>query len=146
MTSMIDQNTENEIFRYEAGSAKIDELWPALVAGWQDIIGDAVQRDKAAKALGAPAAEVSKLAAPPVELKADRAGVVGGEIVIGIALWVGSEVVLGALRDLAKEELKKRMKQLWSDVLESALRDHLKDRRHGLGSKINSKKEMDCRW
>jgi hypothetical protein len=137
---MTDQYSDNEIFRYQAGDAKVkEELVPALAAGWQDILGDPKRLDKAAKALGVSAADLSKLAAPPVEIKADRAGFTGAEIVIAIALWVGGEVVLGAFKDLAKDELKRRLKQLWSDVLEPAVRGHLDDPRHGLGPRIDKK-------
>jgi hypothetical protein len=99
-----------------------------------------LRRDEAAKLLGVPAAELSKVSAPPIDIESLRGGFTGAEFVIVIGTWFGSEVVLGAVADLAKDELKRRLKQLWSGVLEPALRSHLKDGRLGLGPQIEEKK------
>lgn len=132
-------NPDDEIFRYEPGSAGLKELTPALAAGWRDILADPARRDEVAKLLGVPATELSKVTAPPIDIESHRGGFTGAEFIILIGTWVGSEVVLGAVKDLAKEELKRRLKQLWSGVLEPALRDHLKDGRLGLGPRIEDK-------
>lgn len=134
VTIMADQN--QEIAKYEAATAKVDDLKTDVAAAWKDILSKPEKRVEAARALGVDPAELGKLTEPPVELSPGAGGFAGVEVVIGIAAWLGSEVVLGSLKDLAKEELKKRVKKLWLDVLEPAVRDRLKDF-YGLGTRAD---------
>jgi hypothetical protein len=125
---------DKEIARYQAGTAKVKEL--DVTAAWKAILSDPQERAKAAAALEVSPEELTSAAEPPVILNHGRAGISGGEIIVLIAAWVGTEVVLGALKDLAKEELKRRIKNLWFAVLEPAVRDQLSDRQ-GLGKRID---------
>jgi hypothetical protein len=131
---MADQN--QEIAKYKAGTAKVDDLKTDVAAAWKDILSKPEKRTEAAKALGVDPAELGKLQRPPVDLSPGSSNFAGGEVVIGIAAWLGTEVALGAFKDLAKEELKKRVKKLWLDVLEPAVRGRLKDF-YGLGSRAD---------
>jgi hypothetical protein len=133
---------DKEIVRHEVGTAKISELKSALHAVWKDeILARPAELKKAARALGVEPADLKKLSKPPVALDSGRAGMTGGEVLVVMAVWAGSEIVLGAFKDLAKEELKRRLKQLWSDALEPAVRSQLKDHRYGLGRRIEGKKK-----
>jgi hypothetical protein len=131
---------DEEIVRHEAGTAKLEELNTAIrAAWWEEIVAQPDELKKAADALGVRSADLKKLAEPPVAAHLGRAGLTGGDILIVTTIWIGNEIVLGSLKDLAKEELKRRFKKLWSDVLERAVRNQLKDRRYGMGRQVEGK-------
>jgi hypothetical protein len=126
-----------EIAKYKAGTAKAEELEIDVAAVWKEMLSKPDMRAEAADALGISPGQLDQITSPPINISPSNvAGAAGSEIVIWIATWIGSEVMLGALKDLAKEELKKRVKKLWLNVLEPAVRSRLKDF-YGLGSRLD---------
>ena len=58
-----------------------------------------------------------------VEQKAS--GTSGVDIAIMVTAWVASEVVLGALKDMAKAKVKELFGRLWTEVVKPAFKDDL---------------------
>ncbi|WP_315772312.1 MULTISPECIES: hypothetical protein [unclassified Bradyrhizobium] len=137
-------NQDEEVVRHAPGIAKVSELKAALSDAWKnEILAKPTELKKAAEVLGVDPNELKSLISPPLAIQSERAGMTGGEVLIVMAIWAGNEIVLGAFKDLAKEQLKNRLKQLWSVVLEPLVRDLLEDRRYGLGPQIDEKKKNE---
>jgi hypothetical protein len=125
---------KEEIARYQAGTARLKEL--DVASAWTAIMSDPQQRAKAAAALDVRPDELNPQSKLPVVLEHGPAGAAVGEIIVFITTWVATDIVLGAFKDMAKEEVKKRIKKLWLEVVEPVVRNQLSDWQ-GLGKKID---------
>jgi len=129
---MVNETGVVVIAAYGQGTASVADLRGKLAAAWRQILADPRQRGAAAGALGIPADTIAGAIEPPVCLETGQAGISGVEIAVVVSLWLGDRVLLGALEDMAKDEVKRRVQQLWTDVLEPAFRRQVRDRL-GLG-------------
>ena len=117
-----------EIIGYGTGSATLQDVRKAVTACWNDIKADPARLQAAAAALGISVAQLRDNPRSPVQLQTRQSGTGTVEIAIVVVSYIGTDIVWGAVRDLAKDEIKRRIKQLWSTVLEPAVRRHLRER------------------
>jgi hypothetical protein len=124
---------ESVIGAYSEGTLDLAEIQRCLAETWLDILGSPHERLAAAEALEIDAVTLEQFERPPIQIKTGESGIGASSVAILVVLWVAQDVILAAFRDLAKDEIKKRVKRLWSAVVEPSLRQRLPDR-HGLGS------------
>ena len=110
---------------YSNGSASLSELRMESSEIWNNILLNPAKAAQAAGILGIQVEELKKLHELPFDLQSGRAGIAGVDIAILVFTWIGTDVVLGAIRDMAKDELKKRLRQLWKEIFEPALKEKL---------------------
>jgi hypothetical protein len=101
-------------------------LQAELEAYWADMLADAEERHQVAEILGLSPEQMEFLRGPPVQVQSAQANAGGAEIGLIVLTWLATEVVLGAFKDLAKEEVKRRVKLVWEYVS-----DRLDDRMGG---------------
>jgi hypothetical protein len=78
---------------------------------------------------------------PPLDLGAERSGLTGGEVVLILLGKALLDVLTGAAKDLAKDAVKTKARNLWDKLLLPALTEHLMDRRP-LGDEIAPKPDL----
>lgn len=84
-----------------------------LVAVWKAMLKSADDRKEIAQIFGVKEEVLLQMEAPPIRVTPYQANVGGAEIGLLIGTWFVTEVVLGAFKDLAKEEVKRRLKAFW---------------------------------
>jgi hypothetical protein len=89
-----------------------------LTSYWTDMLANESERQQVANLLGLPEATVAQFADPPLHLDSAQSNAAGADIGLIVMTWVATEVVLGAFKDLAREEVKRRLKLLWAYVSE----------------------------
>ncbi len=119
---------EIEVVGHASGSGTISELTAALTSVWTEILQNPKLRLQAAGILGVGEVEVEAQQAPPLYLQPGQQGTGAVDIAIMVVTYIGTDVLLGSLTDLAREEVKRRMKQLWAELLEPAIRGRLPER------------------
>jgi hypothetical protein len=112
---------------YECGSMSLEELTGALDATWVDLLKNPDARAEIAAALELAPEEVARLAKPPITLEPDHANIDIATATMAVVAWIASDVLLAAVKDLAKEEVKRRLRALWA-VLEPKFRSRLPTR------------------
>lgn len=85
---------------------------------WQTMLNDEAELTRVATILGRTQEQVAKLPAPPLRVSSNQSNVGAAEVGLIVATWLTTEVLLGVFKDLAKEELKRRLKLLWAHVSE----------------------------
>jgi len=125
---------------YGAGTYRPHELQAALEQTWSDLLGDPERQAEIAAMFGIKASQVESLTEPPLTFRVPPSGMSGGEIAVLVVTWGATEVLLGAVRDMAKETLKARLKELWKNIMVPALRKHLPGR-----ESLGSEKDLDER-
>jgi hypothetical protein len=124
---MIEQAEDAPIAAYDSGTVSTVELQQKLRQAWARVLANPEKRQETAGALGVDVAVLNKLSEPPVKIEAGRAFIDFGTAAVVVVTWFGSDILLGAFRDLAKDEVKKRIRQAW-DVIEPELRSLFEDR------------------
>ena len=80
---------------------------------WEEMLADPVEAEKAAAVLGIPASRLAELREPPVRVRSAQANAAPADIAMIVVAWLGTEVVLGVFKDMAKDEIKRRLTTLW---------------------------------
>lgn len=104
------------------GTAKPEELQAQIEKTWAELTADGGKREQIAEVLGVKPQALQDAKHAPVRFDTRAAGIGGIEAATIVLAWVGTEILLGAVKDLAKEELKKRLRTLWDKVLLPALK------------------------
>lgn len=121
------RSADIELVGYGTGAATLKEVEKAIQASWKAVQTDAALRAKVAHALELPENAVAQLPEPPLRLQPVQAGAGMVDIAVMIVTYIGTDIVWAAFRDLAKEELKRRLKQVWN-LLEPEVTAELRDR------------------
>jgi len=100
------------ITRY-GGSASQQELNPVVQEQWAQIRSDPKLLAKAASYLQVTPAKLLALEHAPVEVRNLKANITAPEIALEVITWIGTDVCLGLLADVAKDEIKRRVRSLW---------------------------------
>jgi hypothetical protein len=87
-----------------------------LAAYWAQMLADADELRRVADMLGLAPERVRELREPPLQVQPAQSNVGGADIGLIVVTWLATEVVLGAFKDLAKEEVKRRIKLVWAYV------------------------------
>jgi hypothetical protein len=116
---------------YDSGTAPTQDLIDMLPLAWSAILADPVRREQVADALGVSAEAVITLSNPPVQIEQRRAFIDIGSVAVEVVTWVTTDILLAAFADMAKDEVRRRCKQVW-EIVEPELRG-LFDRRDALG-------------
>lgn len=134
------ENTEESqlIAAYGTGSANIGQLRTYVAEAWQEIINEPTKRSAAAQALEIASDDILAMPHAPVQFQTGRSGLGAVDFAVLVVLWIGQDILLASLKEIAKDELKKRVRRLWVEVLEPAVRRRLPDR-HGLGPASNTR-------
>lgn len=119
---------------HEIGSLSERELNMAIQETWSDVLSDATARADIARQLEVPPDLVARLDKAPLLVEPDRSNIDVSTATVAIVVWIASDILADALKDLAKEEFKRRLRALW-DWLEPRLRRRL-ETRDGLGQRI----------
>jgi hypothetical protein len=114
--------TQDEIAAYGEGTLSISDLQKYVETAWQNILANPALQEKASQALEISPDEVASIKMAPVRIEAGRSGIGAGDFAMLITLWIGQDILLASFKDLLKEEVKKRVKRLWLDVIEPTLR------------------------
>lgn len=118
--------TEESVVAWHAtGQADIRSIQSAMLDAWQDITTDPQQARLAAEALGIGSEEVRASPLPPVRVDSNGSNLGTAEIGMIVLTWLAADVLLPTLTKLARDELEKRLKRLWNDVLLPKIEDRL---------------------
>jgi hypothetical protein len=124
---------DDNVAAYGGGAASISEISDALEGAWNDAVANPELRAQVAAALGLSDGDLDEAAHCPFRVRQGSAGIDPATAVIVIATYIGLEVFAKAFTDLAREEVKRRIKQAWN-VLEPKVRERLRDH-HALGER-----------
>ena len=95
-----------------------DELMADWKAVWQEQLANPQIASEIAAILHVDRPEALKsLSGPPVVVEQEVAGLNANDLLVVVATWVATEVVLKALADLGKEAVKDALRQLWKRYL-----------------------------
>ena len=101
-----------------------DELMADLKAVWREQLSNPQTACEIAAILHVDGPEALKsLSGPPVLVEQEVSGVNANDLLIIVATWVTTEVLLKALADLGKEAVKDALRQLWKRHLAPRLQD-----------------------
>ena len=109
----------------QAGTAGRNDLQNAIETAWHELLSDADDSRRVADILGISRDQLAPVHKAPFNVESAGSGFGALEVAYVVGIWIGSEIVLGALRDLAKEELKRRLRELWDKVLSKRMRNVL---------------------
>jgi hypothetical protein len=112
--------TDSTIYAFGAGNALPRELQEALNECWQEAVANGEKRALIADILGVDGDKLDDKSEAPLRIEAASAGMAAPEIAV-LVTWIASEVLLPTAKDLAKEVLKAKLKQLWTRVLQPAI-------------------------
>jgi len=124
---------EVDILAFEEGASRYTELNATLTQVWGGLLADPDALQRAATILGVPPAALLEKPAP-LAFAPRKAGLTGAEIALVAGSWLVTEVLLGAAKDLLKDALKAKGRQLWDELLEPAMRRTFA-RRDALGAR-----------
>lgn len=102
----------------KAHTVAVHRIDAELQAYWAAMLADGEERRRVANILGIPDALMPGVPEPPVQVRASQANSGSAAIGMYVLTWLASEVLLASFKDLAKEEVKRRLKQLWAYVSE----------------------------
>ena len=125
------QDDKEVIAVYSSGSADADALENELPKAWLRVLSDENKRFRIAGLLNTERGALNADAGPPFRIRPARAGMDLGTATITVLIWFGSDVLLGALTGMARDQVKQRLTQIWK-LVEPELRG-LFDRRDALG-------------
>lgn len=129
-------NEKLKLVAFDEGDSRVPELNLALAGTWQELIADPASSQRIAETLGIPV-ERLRNAGDQFTIETNKAGFSGAELVVVVGTWLATEVVLDVAKDLLKDALKAKLKQLWIDVIEPAMRKNL-PKRDSLGTRKDS--------
>lgn len=112
---------------FPASSDSIDTLRRTLADAWNELISDEAELHEIAEALKVPAEALRSSTTPPFTLKQTKAGMLPTDIAL-ILSFIASSIIIPALIELSKEELKNNLKKViknylipkWKRMLKSA--------------------------
>jgi hypothetical protein len=122
-----------ELARHRRGALSAAELNVQIAATWEQLLDTPDGRQKIAAALGVKPEDIKPRRfgqnKSPFEAAEDKSGFAGSDILSITGDWLVTAVVVPVLADLAKEEAKKRLTQLWKYLLSQRLQegDSIKD-------------------
>jgi len=133
---MAEHDASDILAIYGAGSVDIDVLENRLPDAWARALGDEQTRVELAGLFGVAPEALDERATPPFRLRPDRAAIDINSVAITVLIWVGSDVFLGALTAMARDEVKRRLERVWV-LLEPKLRDVFDVRALGPRQQVN---------
>lgn len=117
--------SSSERLEYRAANSESAlQIQQELAAFWKKACQDEQKAAEIADLLGVPVEVIKQMEGPPVRVEAYQANVGAAEIGLIVGTWLVSEVLLGALKEVLKEEVKRRIKLFWdyaSDELDLML-------------------------
>lgn len=106
------------------------DLMSDLPVVWQEQLRDPKLAAEIASLLKLETAELKSLSGAPVDIQQSESGVAGSDIIIIVATWVATDVLLKALADLGKDAVKQAIRNVW----DLYLRPSLEKRQRKLGA------------
>lgn len=95
-----------------------DELMADLKAVWQEQLANPRTASEIAAILHVADSERLKtLSGPPMVVEQEVAGLNANDLLVIVATWVATDVLLKALADLGKDAVKDALRQLWKRYL-----------------------------
>lgn len=108
-----------------------------LPAVWRTQLHDPKAAAEIAALLKIDAQQLKELVGPPIDLQQEQSGLAVSEILVLVATWVATDVVLKALADLGKDAVKDAIRKLWVRYLKPGLED-LQDEPRALGDEVDA--------
>lgn len=99
------------------GTSKPEEIQVQVELVWVELTANADTCEQIANVLGVKSGVVQAVKHVPVLVASPAAGIGALDVTVVVLAWVGTDVVLGAFTDLAKDEIKKRIRNLWYKVI-----------------------------
>ncbi len=87
-----------------------------IASFWSAMLTDEKERERVAGILQIPPAKVGDLVEAPIRVRSAQANIGSSDVGLIVASWIASEVLLGAFKDIAKDEVKRHLKALWAYV------------------------------
>jgi hypothetical protein len=109
-----------QIAKLSGGTAGTVEFAAALQSSWEEVLADSERSHAAAAILGIPVTELKQIRQPPFEVESDSCGMLGADLLIIAGTWVATEILVGAIKNIAQEEVERLLRRLWREVLAPA--------------------------
>lgn len=114
------------------------DLMSDLPAVWQEQLSDPKVAAEIASLLRLDTAQLKSLAGAPVDIQQDESGVAGSDIIVIVATWVATDVLLKALAELGKNAVKQAIRNVWERYLKPSL-----EKRQRKPGALGDRVEMD---
>lgn len=118
------QQHRDSIVRLVDAAVESGDLRSKLQDVWREQLASPSTAAEIASILKVDASQLAELSGPPIDTEQDESGLAGSEILILVATWVATDVVLKALADLGKDAVKDALRKLWDRHLKPALERH----------------------
>lgn len=118
------QQHRESIVRLVDAAVESGDLRLKLQDAWREQLANPSTAAEIASILKVDASQLAKLSGPPIDTEQDESGLAGSEILILVATWVATDVVLKALSDLGKDAVKDALRKIWDRHLKPALERH----------------------
>jgi len=110
----MDENADVEmIAARKNANERANRVQEELLSLWDSILKSAEERKEVARILGIDEGGLSKMQTPPIRVVPYQSNIGGAEIGLMVGTWFVGEVVLGAFKAIAIEEIKRRLKEFW---------------------------------
>lgn len=113
--------TTNAVVKLVGAAVESDDVLAQLPSVWRERIADPVAAAEIAALLRIDPEQLKSLTGPPIDVVQDRAGINATDLLIVVATWVGTEVLLKSLADLGREAVKDALRTLWARHLKPGL-------------------------
>ena len=113
---------------YGPGSLRPHEAQDVLERTWAELVGNPTSRDEIAALFQLAPDQVAHIQQAPLVFEQRRSGMGAAEIAMVVATWVGSEVLLGGVKDWGKQAVKEALQTLWTKIVAPALRRKVPER------------------
>ncbi|AET92195.1 hypothetical protein BYI23_C000490 [Burkholderia sp. YI23] len=122
---------------YVGGRSSLDEVNVAVREAWAELLADKDKRADIARTLGIPPDDLTETNAS-IRAEPTKSGLSGGEIATALALWYVTEVVVGTAKDLMKDALKQKVREVWKSHVLPLVREKL-TRHNAIGEEEKEK-------
>src|ERR1700752_2592271 len=112
--------TPDDIGKLGNPAVESEDLLPGLSTVWAEQLQDPNTAAAIASLLHADVKDLRRID-PPISMRQDGSGLAGSDIVLMVATWVATDVVLKALADLGKDAVKDAIREVWVRYLKPAL-------------------------
>ena len=134
------QQHRDSIVKLVDAAVESDGLRSDLQDVWREQLANPSTAAAIASILKVDASQLAEMSGPPIDTEPGESGLAGSEILILVATWVATDVVLKALADLGKDAVKDALRKLWDRHLKPAL-----ERRERVPKSLGDEIEPDPR-
>lgn len=131
--------TTDAVVRLVGAAVESDDVLAQLPSVWQERIADPVAAAEIAALLRIDTGQLKSLGTPPIDVVQDGAGLNASDLLIVVATWVGTEVLLKSLADLGREAVKDAIRTIWARHLKPGL-ERMQTKYRALGDEVNPDK------